>query len=293
MRSPLGSASSPDFPAPLASAPSLADFPAPLGPPPGLVAHPLPPGDDEDEDEKTMMRSVPEHLSAAMSARGPSPDAPRTNDVSRSGAFAAAAPSKSGAFPAMAPPVLDRDEGDDAEDEATRMMPSPAFPSSDDDDDQATIMRTSMPPEEAERLQSIGGMPPPASAPRPAAGAAPVAGADPVAGAPAASEPANFAATVALDAMGFAPPPEPPVAPLADARPLDGNPSAAGNPALAGPAAPVAPGSFASGLAALGPPAGAAPIAAPPRRSGAIWIAVILVLAVAAGLTFYFLHLRF
>lgn len=248
------------------------------------MENPLPPGDD-DEDEKTMMRTVPQQLSAAMAARtsGAAREAepPRTNDASRSGAFAAAAPTKSGSFPAMvSPPALDPDEADEPEEEATRMMQSPAFPTpEDDDEDQATIMRTSMTPEEVERLQSIGGMPPPT-------------GALPAADAPPPAEHENFAATVALDALGLAPPPaEPPPAPPFDANAQNtGLPAHAGAPPNAPAQAPL--GNFAAGLAALGP-AGSAPIAPAPRRGPAIWIALILVLAIAAGATFYFLHLRF
>ncbi len=252
---------------------SSPDFPAPMGPPPGLREPSSSAGDDdEDEDEKTMMRSVPEHLAAAMPSR--------MSDANRSGAFAAAAPTQSGAFPALASPSL-HDEADDAEDEATRMMQSPAFPSpEDDDDEQKTLMRTSMPPEEAERIQAAG-MPPP---PRPAAGAA-------------AEEPHNFGATVALDALGFAPPP----AEMGAPRPFD--PSGAGGafPAPAQP--PVSSGEGAPSVGA--PPAsgafGGAPMVIPgtgsaigpaPRRGGLVWILVLLLLVVAAGVTFYFLRMR-
>ena len=256
---------------PPARGPSSPGFPAPIGPPPALRdPSPIGPGDadDEDEDEKTMMRSVPEHLSAAMGPRG--------NDPGRSGAFAAATPTKSGAFPALAAPApLHEEEGDEAEEEATRMMASPAFPQpEDDDDEQKTLMRTSMPPEEAERIQAAG-MPPP---PRPAAGAP-------------ADEPENFAATVALDALGLAPPPAETAAGPAY------NPAGAGSPAQVGggvafaePGPMLAPGVM--GTAPIPLPGTGAPIAPSRRRGGLLWIGMILLLLVAAGVTFFFLRLR-
>ncbi|MEZ4310195.1 MAG: hypothetical protein R3F14_19310 [Polyangiaceae bacterium] len=66
-------------------------FPPPSGPPAHLQGASF--GDDEeDDDEKTMMRAMPQHL-APLLAR----------DAARSGAFAAAPPAQSGSFAAARP----------------------------------------------------------------------------------------------------------------------------------------------------------------------------------------------
>ena len=130
-------------------------------------------------------------------------------------------------------------------------------------------MRTSMPPDEVERIQAAG-MPPP----RPAAGVP-------------ADEPKDFASTVSFDQLGIS-------LPIADAAPPQASPaaftSAEPSVSIAGAASPQI----------ASPPAGApmiipgtGPMAAPPPSRGAwLWIVLILLLAAAAGATFFLLKMR-
>ncbi|MFO0588100.1 MAG: hypothetical protein U0441_11200 [Polyangiaceae bacterium] len=265
---PSGGLPAPIAPAPRASSPGVrapsapGGFPAPLGPPPEL-RDPPPHSDDDDEDEdaRTMMRAVPEHLSAVLGPR----------DAGRSGAFAAVPAGQSGAFPALASPAssVGADDDDDAENEATRMMPSPSIPGADDDEDdeQKTLMRTSMPPDEVERIQAAG-MPPP----RPAAGAA-------------AEEPQNFASTVSFEMLGIA-------SPLADPAASPGAALAPASNASAPMMNEAAPPLAAPAAAPMVIPGTGPMVAPPPRRGGLVWVAVIVLLALAAAATFLVLKMR-
>lgn len=145
-----------------------------LGPGFALPAHAapgdaLPPADDEDEeDQRTMMRPVQDRHPPARLSGG----------AERSGAFAAVAPGQSGTFPAGAASLPDTalDARDD--EEATRMIPSPATrpgEGDDDDDDQKTLMRSSATPEElaAHLARPAEGPPSPLRAPGAPPGAEP------------------------------------------------------------------------------------------------------------------------
>ena len=320
---PLPRASAPGAgPAPFAAAPSRdvrppaarASSPQAFAPPdlraPSSPDRPRHDDEEEEEDEKTMMRSVPENLAAAMQARMP--------DASRSGAFAAAAPSKSGAFPALAaPPVAHDDEEPEDEEEATRMISSAALLAhgaaahaagradvdDDEDDEQKTIMRTSLTPEEVARLE--GAAPPPRSASRDLDGEPTAPAVEP----PKHDDPdAPLGGTMTLDALHLAHAEAGGDLPLAapDARTAA---DAGAQQSATETRSAEAPGAFPMdaapvSLSHLGPP-GAAPLSAtgvgagtgaalapaPSRSRAGLWIAIVLLLLIAAA-TFAFLRYR-
>lgn len=198
-------------------------LPIGLTPPVGFVtqaaapAAPPPADDDEEGDERTVMRTAPEH-------------------VVRAGALA---------------PLHGASEGEPDDEEATRMLPSPALQSADDEDDQATLMRPSLSPDEIAARQA-------AARPLPAAGARPQAVDTPS---------VSFA---------FPAPPAPPARPAEPAQPFVA-------------AAPMPPASV-MGAAPL-TVASAAPVAAsPPPRRVALWIALAAVIIVAIA-TFFVLRM--
>lgn len=181
----------------------------PAAAPPGRAGTPVHGADnDEDEDVRTIMRTVPEHVSSRFSG-----------SASRSGAFAAMAPGSSGAFPAVG---AHAEIGDD---EATRMIQAPSFPGPDeDDDDQKTLMRSSLPPDE---VPGRGASDRAAPRPLPAAGAAPSFAGSPVS-APFAAAPAPLAAAPApiVAPPAASPVPAPPLGPLPVPALLGAAPSA-------------------------------------------------------------------
>jgi hypothetical protein len=251
-------------------APSLGGFPPPAGPPPGLTPQALLPyGEDDEEDEKTMMRSAPDHFAGAPASR--------SAEASRSGPFPAAPSTKSGAFPAH---VLSAHADDDVGDEATRMMQAPAF--DEDDDEQATIMRSSASSDEVERITAAMSAADAAREARPR---------------PAGGVPAGLASTVAFDAMGFAPPPN--EGPRTNLPGLTDEAEPAADIPIGGPPPPapdVPSGTFpvphelgAAPLALPVPAAVAAPAPAPRRT--VVWVVLVLLVLVALA-TFAFLRLR-
>jgi hypothetical protein len=266
----------------------------PAAPPPAAPDTKPPGADDEEEDERTVMRTVPESLAAVIGARPP--------DASRSGAFAAVPPSRSGAFPAhvAAPADADADADEpEAEEEATRMMASPAAllmqggsaPADDDDDeDQKTIMRTSHTDDEIGRL----------GRPAPAAGAKPTA-AMLVGDAPPAAPPEQqgvgegdspFGGTMTLDALHLAHAQASSDAASAGADSPLGEAARPAEAALGAPltppaqAAPALAPSGAAPLVATGPGA----VASPSRGRSALWLVLVLLVVVAGGV---FAALRF